>query len=110
MYALDPSDLHASTLCFLDQLYKLSRRIREINFFNLVTRGTVVACALARSRVELLSKVVQQQHTSTIDLVETKLIDAMNSLPLASLLDLIDFGILVDLRDFSLYILVGVVW
>jgi hypothetical protein len=54
--------------------------------------------------------VVQQQHTSTIDLVEAKLIDAMNSLPLASLLDLIDIGILVDLRDFFLYVLVGVVW
>jgi hypothetical protein len=53
---------------------------------------------------------VQYQRAATIDLVDTKLIDGMEGLPLAILLELIDFEILVNLRDPSLYISVVVVW
>jgi hypothetical protein len=94
----------------LDHLHELSGRGREIDLCDLVCRGAVVACALARGRVKLLSKVIQHQHTAAIDLVETKLIDGMDSLPLAILLDFIDFGILVNLKDLFLYIEVAVVW
>jgi hypothetical protein len=52
---------------------------------------------------------IEHQHTATIDLVETELIDGMDSLPLAILLDLIDFGVLVNLVDPFLNILVAVV-
>jgi hypothetical protein len=54
--------------------------------------------------------VIQQKHTATIDLVETKLIDGMDSLPLAILLDVIDFCVLVNLKNPFLYIVVAVVW
>lgn len=53
---------------------------------------------------------IQYQHAATIDLVDTKLIDGMKGLPLAILLELIDFEILVNLRDPSLYIIIVVVW
>jgi hypothetical protein len=53
---------------------------------------------------------IQHQHTATINLVETKLIDGMDSLPLAILLDVIDFGVFVNLKDPFLYIVVAVVW
>jgi hypothetical protein len=54
--------------------------------------------------------VIQYQRAATIDLVETKLIDGMEGLPLAILLEVIDIGILVNLRDPSLYIIIAVVW
>jgi hypothetical protein len=52
---------------------------------------------------------IQHQRAATIDLVETKLIDEMESLPLAILLEVIDFGILVNLRGPFLYIIIVVV-
>jgi hypothetical protein len=52
----------------------------------------------------------QHQRAATIDLIETKLIDGMESLPLAILLEVIDFGVLVNLRDPSLYFAIAVVW
>jgi hypothetical protein len=53
---------------------------------------------------------IQNQHATTIDLVDTKLIDGMEGLPLAILLEVIETGILVNLRGPSLYITVDVVW
>jgi hypothetical protein len=53
---------------------------------------------------------IQYQRAATIDLVETKLIDGMEGLPLAILLEVIDVGILVNLRDLSLYLIIAVVW
>jgi len=53
--------------------------------------------------------VIQQQHTPTVDLIETELIDGMNSLLLAILLNDIDFCVPVDLVDPSLNIVVVVV-
>jgi hypothetical protein len=53
---------------------------------------------------------IQYQRAATIDLVDTKLIDSMKGLLLAILLEVIDFGILVNLRNPSLYILIVVVW
>ncbi len=52
---------------------------------------------------------IQDQHTATIDLVEAKQINGMDGLPLAIFLEVIDFGIPVDLRDSFLYVLVVVV-
>jgi hypothetical protein len=52
---------------------------------------------------------IQHQRTATIDLVETKLINGMEVLLLAILLEVIDVGILVNLRDPSLYIVIVVV-
>jgi hypothetical protein len=53
---------------------------------------------------------IQYQRAATIDLVKTKLIDGMEGLPLAILLEVIEIGILVNLRDPSLYIIIAVVW
>jgi hypothetical protein len=53
---------------------------------------------------------IQHQRAATIDLIETKLIDGMESLPLAILLEVIEFGVLVNLRDPSLYFAIAVVW
>lgn len=83
---------------------------RKIDVCDLICRGAIVACALARSGVELFSEMIQYQRAATIDLVETKLIHGMEGLPLAILLEVIDIGILVNLRDLSLYIIIVVVW
>jgi hypothetical protein len=53
---------------------------------------------------------IQYQCAATIDLVDTKLIDGMEGLPLAILLEVINIGILVNLRDPSLYISIVIVW
>jgi hypothetical protein len=53
---------------------------------------------------------IQYQRAATIDLVETKLIDGIEGLPLAILLGVIDIGILVNLRDLFLYIIRAVDW
>jgi hypothetical protein len=53
---------------------------------------------------------IQYQRAATIYLVDTKLIDGMDGLPLAILLEVINFEILVNLRDPSLYIIIVVVW
>jgi len=53
---------------------------------------------------------VQDQHAATIDLVDTKLIDGMEGLPLAILLEVIDIRILVNIKDPSLYFNIAVVW
>jgi hypothetical protein len=53
--------------------------------------------------------VIQQQHTPAVYLVETKLIDAMDGLPLAILLKVTDPLVFVDLEDPFLNIGVTVV-
>ena len=53
---------------------------------------------------------IQQQHTPTIDLIETELIDGMDGLLLAILLKGINFRVFVDLADPFLNIEVAVVW
>lgn len=83
---------------------------RKIFVYDLACRGAIVACTLARSGVKLFSEMIQDQRASTIGIVETKLIDGIEGLPLAILLQVIDIGILVDLRNPFLYINIVVVW
>ena len=59
--------------------------------------------------MELFGKVIQQQHTPAINLIETKLIDGIEGLPLAILLNLINTFVLVDLGYLFLNIIVAVV-
>jgi len=54
--------------------------------------------------------VIQQQHTPTIDLIETELIDSMDGLLLAVLLKGVNIRVSVDLADLFLNIEVAVVW
>jgi len=53
--------------------------------------------------------VIQQQHTPAINLIEAKLIDYMDGMPLAILLKLLDIFVLVDLVEPSFNIVVTVV-
>lgn len=59
--------------------------------------------------MELFRKVIQQQHTPAINLIEAKLIDYMDGMPLAILLKLLDIFVLVDLVEPSFNIVVTVV-
>jgi hypothetical protein len=59
--------------------------------------------------VELFCEVIQQQHTPAINLIEAKLVDYMEGLPLALLLKLLYIFVLVNLVDPFFNILVTVV-